>query len=489
MFGDSLSRLGPRRPPNAPAITLRHRASVALSTKPGVVIVGAGLAGSILASKLCGRYDVTVIDLRDTPAPLPTRITDTGVPSRLDVHAGAGPGGTTSYWTNGLIELEDQDYAAWPLTKCELQPYIARSFDLLGSVAHDALMREDAAARAVLVQRGVPHGLLGKSLFYPSLQRNIWKHLGLPCPGVKYVTGVARHFEVEGTTATAVRVETAQGARRIDGDVFVCCAGGLSSPPLLSATAQQAGLHLPAIGRYYHDHPMSWVGQLTLGIKLHDVWNYSAPAIGGELRIPFVTRVGDTKFAFYMRTRELHRHRAARVALRELRARPTALRNYWHVMRTTRSTLEVLAFRFGIQLPTSTFSILMVAEQPPSDALSLSGCPDGSIMRNWTLAPDFADQVGEALRKLVAALEDHVVKFTPEPDWQKQLHTAAHHSGSCRMANTPDEGVCDRDLTVFGTDNLHVCDGSALPTSGYANTGLMIGALALRLADHLLTGA
>lgn len=53
------------------------------------------------------------------------------------------------------------------------------------------------------------------------------------------------------------------------------------------------------------------------------------------------------------------------------------------------------------------------------------------------------------------------------------------------MANNPEQGVCDRDLRVFGTDNLYVCDGSALPSSGYANTGLMIGAIALRLADHL----
>jgi choline dehydrogenase-like flavoprotein len=96
----------------------------------------------------------------------------------------------------------------------------------------------------------------------------------------------------------------------------------------------------------------------------------------------------------------------------------------------------------------------MVAEQPPSDTRSLEGCPDGSIVRNWTLAPDFSDHVDEALRKLVATLGHHVVDFTPDPDWQTQLHTAAHHSGSCRMATSPEEGVCDRDLKVFGTDNL-----------------------------------
>jgi choline dehydrogenase-like flavoprotein len=38
---------------------------------------------------------------------------------------------------------------------------------------------------------------------------------------------------------------------------------------------------------------------------------------------------------------------------------------------------------------------------------------------------------------------------------------------------------------VFGTANLFVCDGSLLPATGYANTGLTIGALALRMAETI----
>lgn len=457
--------------------------------KPAVVIVGAGLAGSILASKLRARYAVTVIDLRDSAAPLPTPIAETGVPPRLEVHAGAGHGGTTNFWHNGLIEIEDQDYAAWPATKAEIQPYVARALDLLSGVEQDALSREDALVRARLVKRGVPDTLLGKSLFSPRIHRNIWNHLGLPGPDVECVTGVAREFEIADGATKCVIVKTASGTRRIDGDLFIASAGGLSSPALLSATAEKSGLRLPAIGRYYHDHPMSSVGEITLDLKLHDVLHHSASAIRGALRIPFVTRVGDTKFAFYLRTQELGRHHSSRNALRELRDNPTVWRNYWKVLSNGRGVLEVLAFRIGIDIPTSTFSIRMVAEQPPDDTLTLSGCPDGSIVRNWTLAPDFSDKVEEALHSMLATLGHHVVNFTADRDWQKQLQTAAHHSGGCRMAQCPDEGVCDRDLKVFGTDNLYVCDGSALPSSGYANTGLMIGALALRLADHLIAGA
>ena len=71
-------------------------------------------------------------------------------------------------------------------------------------------------------------------------------------------------------------------------------------------------------------------------------------------------------------------------------------------------------------------------------------------------------------------------------DWPDDITTAAHHSGTCRMAAAAETGVCDRDGGVFGTKNLFVCDGSVLPNTGYANTGLTIGALALRMAETVL---
>ncbi len=71
------------------------------------------------------------------------------------------------------------------------------------------------------------------------------------------------------------------------------------------------------------------------------------------------------------------------------------------------------------------------------------------------------------------------------PEWLGNLATGAHHSGTARMSATPDSGVCDRDCKVHGLPNLYVCDGSVIPASGIANTGLTISALALRLAAHL----
>jgi choline dehydrogenase-like flavoprotein len=61
----------------------------------------------------------------------------------------------------------------------------------------------------------------------------------------------------------------------------------------------------------------------------------------------------------------------------------------------------------------------------------------------------------------------------------------AHHMGTCRMSDDPDQGVVDRHCRVHGVSNLYVVGGSVFPTSGALQPSLTIAALALRLADHL----
>jgi choline dehydrogenase-like flavoprotein len=59
----------------------------------------------------------------------------------------------------------------------------------------------------------------------------------------------------------------------------------------------------------------------------------------------------------------------------------------------------------------------------------------------------------------------------------------AHPLGTCRMGTNPDVAVVDFDYRVFGTDNLHVVDGSVVPSSLGVNPQMTIMALALRAAD------
>ena len=60
-----------------------------------------------------------------------------------------------------------------------------------------------------------------------------------------------------------------------------------------------------------------------------------------------------------------------------------------------------------------------------------------------------------------------------------------HHMCTTRMSDSPAEGVVDRNLKVFGVDNLYVAGSSVFSTGGYANPTFTIVQMTLRLADHL----
>jgi choline dehydrogenase-like flavoprotein len=60
-----------------------------------------------------------------------------------------------------------------------------------------------------------------------------------------------------------------------------------------------------------------------------------------------------------------------------------------------------------------------------------------------------------------------------------------HHIGTARMGSDPKTSVVDADCKVHHVDNLYIASSAVFPTSGQANPTLTIGALSLRLADHL----
>jgi len=71
------------------------------------------------------------------------------------------------------------------------------------------------------------------------------------------------------------------------------------------------------------------------------------------------------------------------------------------------------------------------------------------------------------------------------PNTPPEFGLGYHPSGATAMANTPDEGVCNSNLRVFGVDNLYIVSNSVFPHMGANPPTLTIVALALRLGEHL----
>jgi choline dehydrogenase-like flavoprotein len=64
--------------------------------------------------------------------------------------------------------------------------------------------------------------------------------------------------------------------------------------------------------------------------------------------------------------------------------------------------------------------------------------------------------------------------------------TSAHQVGSCRMANSPTDGVTNPEGEVFNYPGLYVTDGASVPSSLAVNTSLTILANAERIADGIV---
>jgi choline dehydrogenase-like flavoprotein len=443
-----------------------------------IVIIGAGLAGSLVASQLAPRHRVTVIEQSDHYRVVP--VVDRGRPAGLDAHASAGFGGTTFLWHNGLIELDDDDYGAWPLPAPELRKHLPAAHEALSgtSLAH---VRDIAAeVRATFTRAGVPEKLLGRPLFYPIRRRNVWESEHLRERKVTTVVGRVERLAIG--DGGVVRAAYLTGRPEpITGDVFILAAGGLGSPLVLQASRNGA---FGNAGRFYSDHPAAFVGEITVRADLNRAWNRFDRALGGSVRLPLVIATPRQKFAFYLRPAGPTALKVKSV-LSDLRNAPFDPRNYVRLLMHTNDIVEALSLRAGINIPTRRFALYMSAEQQPQQDVSIEA--DGNrVSRDWELGEDFLDAARTAIERLLGELAPIIERHTVFADWPDTIQTAAHHSGTCRMAISAETGVCDRDGRVFGTTNLFICDGSLLPSTGCANTGLTIGALAFRLAETVL---
>jgi choline dehydrogenase-like flavoprotein len=138
-----------------------------------------------------------------------------------------------------------------------------------------------------------------------------------------------------------------------------------------------------------------------------------------------------------------------------------------------------------------------VEQAPRADRrVTLAGTRDALGLRqpavSWRCDPEELETsrqltrwIAEDLHRLGVARVRELPAMTDDAAWHADVHDAFHPAGTTRMADSPRDGVVDRDLQVHGVAGLHVLGASVFPTSGYANPTLTIVALALRLAGHL----
>ncbi len=414
------------------------------------------------------------------------------------VIVGAGLGGTTQLWHNGLIEIDAEIFDAhWPFPKTELDPFYEKAFPLLSGTSLSQVRAAIDDLRQRYRDLGLPEGLM-QGLYYPRWPLNLWESLKLQ-GRVEVVRGDVVDFELGPVGGIAsLMVEEGGQRRQVDGDVFVLAAGGLGTPVLLQKLAAHAPL--PALrhaGAHYEDHPMGFVGEVEVTVPLYRLWNYRVPGTDGNLRLPLVVKRNGLHMSFQLRPaanyyRASRRERVGSV-LNDLRRNPWNPLHYVKLFKHWDDILDILSFKFGIHLPTRHYTLLLCAQMPTAPELSIWSRREASgeevRVRRWHLGEQFRLDAQAAVDDVLAWLAPVTRCSRVFGGWQDDLRSAAHHSGTARLSAQAGAGVCNPDGQVHGVPNLYVCDGSLIPSSGIANTGLTIAALALRLAAQLRQSA
>jgi choline dehydrogenase-like flavoprotein len=56
-----------------------------------------------------------------------------------------------------------------------------------------------------------------------------------------------------------------------------------------------------------------------------------------------------------------------------------------------------------------------------------------------------------------------------------------------RISSSPSNGLVDPNLRLHGLANAYICSSAVFPTSGFSNPTHTLLALAVRLAEHLMS--
>ena len=463
-------------------------------------IVGAGAAGITLAREFANS-DLKVC-LLEAGGLEPSGISDDhpyagesiGIPYSLLATRLRYFGGTTNHWGGWCRPLEEIDFrrrsfichSGWPIRRSDLDRYYLKAQQVC----------EIEPPGFALDQLPVS-GLTSEGFFHDFDQDFVTKTFRFSPPtrfGLRYRSQLQNSRSVtcllDSTTVeirmsqrriSAVHVQAQGKSFRVRAGAYILALGAIENARLLLHSNGQLkrgiGNDHDLVGRFFADH---------IGKEVGLIWTWSkAPYIHfrkGEAEVfphlsfrdDFLTKNGLVNFG---------------IVFSGIQAESLLSRDYlWD---------KKLFDGPGAGARKGLFRAIARLETVPNpdSRVRLSNERDANGMRrvrlDWRLdGLEFKclGKIAEVLGQKVGAagLGRFKQTYFDSPEIRQGNFTIqAHHLGTTRMSESPEEGVVDPTCRVHSVDNLFVAGSSVFPTFGFANPTLTIVALALRLADHL----
>ena len=285
---------------------------------------------------------------------------------------------------------------------------------------------------------------------------------------------------------------------------FIVCAGALESPRILL----NSGFKNLNIGKYLMDHPMGNLCQIKFKrpqkSQIYSAIKYRSNIViktGLTLDEKLQKKYSIPNHCFYLRPSFSHgldnKSERVKLSLLSFKDFKFSYKDVLFVLMNINIALQILVYKLSLNITYKYADLFFVSEQTPNETSSITLSKSNNDIYGYPLAEinwKVSSKDNESVEKFYKILKDQAFsledfEFThkfEDLQWTNNFTSAAHHVGTCRMASKKAEGVVDKNLKVFGTNNLYVCDGSVFPTGGNVNNGYTIAALASRLYNHLL---
>ena len=459
--------------------------------KKTIVVIGSGLAGSLLCNELVKTNKVTLLEKGGRNG-ISFPAVHCVNKKLAEVNTCCfGRGGTTNLWHNGLIPIRCDD-----LTNHQFQAVLA-----------DARLYIDQTASALFFRNKsytAEHEILVAEVNALSESFSTFSH-GIDClvypknySPLTLSEAVEEIYDVENVDFTFAgdRVKTVNytmaGQKRfIDADIVIVSAGTLGTPKILQKLIAAKGFSFEKVGLGFIDHPMGFVGkvkfkkEISLAIKKLSAFDRGDYVSRNAVRLK--SKCGKyTACAFFRPALTMENS----LGIYKYKSSLGATSGMARLKNIFSSKLfhpdivaEIFAHLFGVTLPSRTYNILFIGEQKRGG--NRVYYDEDKLIVDWTISPEelsiYRDML-DRLKEMLSSLADEInIKTDITEDW---LWSAAHHSCTTPMGNTEND-LIDTNLKLKFCDNVFVCDGSVLQEHSYANTGLAIGQLAFRLVKNI----
>jgi hypothetical protein len=455
------------------------------------VVIGSGLAGSLLCNELAKDCSVTLLeagprDKFEYPS-IDFIRKDFGVVKTLCM----GRGGTTNLWHNGLMPLRSDDIHSRVFRQVlnESQPYTDRAASQLyfGSASYTA---EYAAVRSEMVSAAEKAESFADDvdcLLYPKKYNALTVDSNVKAfYGVSEMDFVHREGRIE-----CVSYRSGGSRHSVNADVAIVSAGTLGTPAVVEKLLSDAGQSFGGLGAGLADHPMGFVGKVKVRKEFAEVFEKLSTLDKGNFICRSAVKVrsecGKYTAGIFFRPALTMQNKLSMYKYKSMLGASKGIERVKSALSPKLFHPDILAeiysHLFNVNIRSRVYNILLIFEQKRGkNGVSYNG---SRIVVDWGISDEemavyhgMVRRVGEMLDPIA----DELVLTMPLTD--EWLWSAAHHSGTIPMGSLP-EGLVDKDLKVNFFENVFICDGSIIQEHSYANTGLTIGALALRLADRV----